>query len=207
MSDEERRLFIAGSILCVCDQEKRRLDKVSRALFAAPAYKKRKKQAQLFTLILEIFRLTQARQNRILQALPLKCAVRIFRTSATCRTSEGGKCEFLRVRRARDLDALPQKERKPRLKKTILRRNRVPPQRAMVRYIRGVVFEWRGCRSKSEKSRGRKSSKLFHPHPRDFSLIPGKCRQVAPSAPASAPRRARRRRRRAWARKKVPKGG
>ena len=146
-------------------------------------------------------------KTAILRALPLKCGVRIFRTSVTCRASEGGKSEFLRVRRAQDLDTLPQKERKPRLKKTILRRNRVPPQRAMVRYIRGVVFEWRGCRSKSEKSRGRKSSKLFHPHPRDFSLILGKCRQVAQSAPASAPRRARRRRRRAWARKKVPKGG
>ena len=40
-SDEERRLFIAGSILCVCDQEKRRLDKVSRALFAAPALRRK----------------------------------------------------------------------------------------------------------------------------------------------------------------------
>ena len=97
--------------------------------------------------------------------------MQVFRTSATCRASEGGKSEFLRVRHARDLDALPQKERKPRLKKTILRRNRVPPQCAIVRYIRGVVFEWRGCRSKSEKSRGRKSTKLFHPHPREFSLI------------------------------------
>ena len=121
-------------------------------------------------LFLFVFHLTQARQNRILQASPLKCAVRIFRTSATCRASEGGKSEFLRVRRARDLDTLPQKERKPRLKKTILRRNRVPPQRAMVRYIRGVVFEWRGCRSKSEKSRGGKSSQLFRLFPRDFSL-------------------------------------
>ena len=55
------------------------------------------------------------------------------------RANEGGKREFLRVRRARDLDILPQKERKPRLKKTILRRNRVPPQRAIVRYIRGVA--------------------------------------------------------------------
>ena len=52
------------------------------------------------------------------------------------RANEGGKSEFLRVRRARDLDTLPQKERKPRLKKTILRRNRVPPQRAMVRPVR-----------------------------------------------------------------------
>ncbi len=78
----------------------------------------------------------KAKQNRILQALPLKCAVRIFRTSTTCRTSEGGKSEFLGGRRARDLDTLPQKERKPRLKKTILRRNRVPPQRAIVRPVR-----------------------------------------------------------------------
>ena len=105
----------------------------------------------------------KAKQNRILQASPLKCAVRIFRKCEATRAIEGGKCEFLRVRRARDLDTRPQKERKPRLKKTILRRNRVPPQRAMVRYIRGVVFEWRGCRSKSEKSRGGKSLQLFPP--------------------------------------------
>ena len=37
VSDEERRLFIAGSILGVCDQEKSRLDKVSHALYAAPS--------------------------------------------------------------------------------------------------------------------------------------------------------------------------
>ena len=37
VSDEERRLFIAGSILGVCDQEKSRLDKVSRALYAVPS--------------------------------------------------------------------------------------------------------------------------------------------------------------------------
>ena len=36
------------------------------------------------------------------------------------RANEGGKREFLRVRRARNLDTLPQKERKPRLKKTIV---------------------------------------------------------------------------------------
>ena len=107
---------------------------------------KEAEKAQSFSApILEIFRLIQARQNRILQALPLKCAVRIFRMSEVRRANEGGKSEFLRVKRARDLDTLPQKERKPRLKKTILRRNKVPPQRAMVRYIRGVVFEWRGC--------------------------------------------------------------
>ena len=105
-----------------------------------------------------------------MRALPLKCGVRIFRMSEVKRANEGGKSEFLRVRRARDLDTFPQKERKPRLKKTILRRNRVPPQRAIVRYIRGVVFEWQGCLAKSEKSRGGKISKLFRPYPRDFSL-------------------------------------
>ncbi len=109
-------------------------------------------------------------KTAFLRALPLKCGVRIFRKCEATRAIEGRKCEFLRVRRVRDLDTLPQKERKPRLKKTILRRNRVPPQRAMVRYIRGVVFEWRGCRSKSEKSRGRKSLQLFRLYPRDFSL-------------------------------------
>ena len=114
----------------------------------------------------------KAKQNRILQASPLKCAVRIFRMSEVKRANEGGKSEFLRVRRARNLDTLPQKERKPRLKKTILRRNRVPPQRAMVRYIRGVVFEWRGCRSKSEKQKGPNSNKLSEPFPFCFSLIP-----------------------------------
>ena len=62
---------------------------------------------------------SSAAKPHFCQALPLKCAVRIFRTSATCRASEGGKNEFLRVRRARDFDTLPQKERKPRLKKTI----------------------------------------------------------------------------------------
>ena len=36
------------------------------------------------------------------------------------RANEGGKSEFLRVRRVRNLDTLPQKERKPRLKKTIV---------------------------------------------------------------------------------------
>ena len=79
---------------------------------------------------------SSAAKSHFCQALPPKCAVRIFRTSATCRASEGGKSEFLRVRRAQDLDTLPQKERKPRLKKTILRRNRVPPQRAIVRLFR-----------------------------------------------------------------------
>ena len=64
---------------------------------------------------------SSAAKPHFCQALPLKCAVRIFRTSAICRTSEGGKSEFLRVRQAQDLDTLPQKERKPRLKKTIHR--------------------------------------------------------------------------------------
>ena len=36
------------------------------------------------------------------------------------RANEGGRGEFLRVRIARDLDTLPQKEGKPRLKKTIV---------------------------------------------------------------------------------------
>ena len=49
----------------------------------------------------------KAKQNRILRALPLKCAVRIFRTSATCRASEGGRGEFLRVRIVRQRDAAP----------------------------------------------------------------------------------------------------
>ena len=129
------------------------------------------KAQSFFTLILEIFRLIQARQNRILQASPLKCAVRIFRMSEVKRANEDGKSEFLRVRRARDLDILPQKERKPRLKKTILRRNRVPPQRAIVRLVRRVVFEWRGCRSKSEKRKGPNSNKLSEPFPFCFSLI------------------------------------
>ena len=40
--------------------------------------------------------------------------------SEATRANEGGKSEFLRVRRVRDLDILPQKERKPRLKKTIV---------------------------------------------------------------------------------------
>ena len=113
---------------------------------------------------------SSAAKSHFCQALPLKLAVQVFRTSATCRASEGGKREFLRVRRARDLDALPQKERKPRLKKTILRRNRVPPQCAIVRYIRGVVFEWRGCRSKSEKRKGRRGLRRTCLYPFCFSL-------------------------------------
>ena len=114
----------------------------------------------------------KAKQNHVFASVASKMRRAHFPNEQATRANEGGKSEFLRVRRARDLDALPQKERKPRLKKTILRRNRVPPQRAIVRYILGVVFEWRGCLSASEKSRGGKSLQLFRLFPRDFSLIP-----------------------------------
>ena len=49
------------------------------------------------------------------------------------RRSAAEEVKFCGKRQARSLSTSPQNEGKPRLKKTILRRNRVPPQRATLR--------------------------------------------------------------------------
>ena len=74
-------------------------------------------------------KLIKARQNRILPSVTSKMRRAHFPNEQAPRANEGGKNEFLRVRRARDIDTLPQKERKPRLKQSISRRRRAKPRR------------------------------------------------------------------------------
>ena len=79
------------------------------------------------------------------------------------RANEGGKREFLRVRRVRDLDTLPQKERKTRLKQSISRRRRAKPRRDKAFSWTESRLRMAGLSLKKQKIERRKKHKAFSP--------------------------------------------